>query len=416
MKFGYIPVASEFLDENELNNIVSAYASQLEKIGGIRLQQDKLDSALPLFYFAITGGTESSILLLHEKRKEFFNNSPALLLAHPANNSLPASLEVLAKLQQDNHPGRIFFLKSADDDESYSTIAETLNDIEIYDALCKTRIGVIGSPSEWLVASMPDAETVKQSWGMDIVNIDFEQLNSALAGVEKDSMESGKFDFQEDALEIVEPVQKDIDDAAKVYAALKQVIEKNNVDAVTVRCFDLVKGMKTTGCFGLARLTDEGIIAGCEGDLVSTIAMLWANKLLNQVPWMANPAQIDVKENSLWLAHCNVPLTLVQDYKLRSHFESGLGVGIQGSLPKGPVTLIRIGGKEMEKLWLAEGNIVAFGNSENLCRTQAKIEFNKEGSANELLLSPLGNHIVVVYGHHIERLTTWRNNIKNIFG
>ena len=76
---------------------------------------------------------------------------------------------------------------------------------------------------------------------------------------------------------------------------------------------------------------------------------MWAHELLELTPWMANPAQLDPARNMLWLAHCTVPRSLVESYRLRSHFESGLGVGIQGALPAGPVTLLRIGGKKMDR-------------------------------------------------------------------
>ncbi len=174
-----------------------------------------------------------------------------------------------------------------------------------------------------------------------------------------------------------------------------------------MRCFDLVLNQQTTGCFALAQLADDGVIAGCEGDLVSTVALLWAKKLLGATPWMANPAQLDSESNTLWMAHCTVPRTLVENYRLRSHFESGLGVGIQGTLPEGPVTLLRIGGAGMDRLWLAEGEILRSGNAENLCRTQVEIQLTNGGTVTDLLRAPLGNHLVLALGHHLDRLQRW---------
>ena len=134
--------------------------------------------------------------------------------------------------------------------------------------------------------------------------------------------------------------------------------------------------------------------------------MLWAYMLLGQIPWMANPAQLNEASNTLWLAHCTVPRRLVQGYGLRSHFESGLGVGIQGTLPKGPVTLLRIGGTMMEKIWLAEGEILQAGDAEDLCRTQAEVRLT-HGKVQDLLNAPLGNHLILVKGHHSPRLQAW---------
>lgn len=415
MKFGFIPVASEFLDSDSMNILIKEFVTSLKEIGGERLSINQLDEPSPLFYFTVTGGTENTILELNARRQKTFPDQPVLLIAHPTNNSLPASLEVLAKLQQEGIPGRIFYLNSAKDKEGFETLSRTLEDIEIYYSLKKSRIGVLGVPSDWLVASKPSPDTIKKSWGAEVVNIDFEYVWNELKNIDGDKVAVYNDQIKNQATEIIEPTQQDINDSVKIYLAFKTIVDKYKLDAITVRCFDLVKGMESTGCFGLAELTDEGTIAGCEGDLVSTTAMLWVEKLLKQASWMANPSQVDKAGNSLVLAHCTVPRKLVQDYKLRSHFESGLGVGIQGTLPNGAVTLIRIGGKEMEKIWIAEGEVVSSGNSEKLCRTQVTVQLNNGGTVKDLLLSPLGNHIVLVYGHHLDRMNEWLENIKNIF-
>jgi len=206
---------------------------------------------------------------------------------------------------------------------------------------------------------------------------------------------------------IQEPSQEALEDAVRVYLAMRQLAEKHQLDAITPRCFDLVLKLQTTGCFALAQLNDEGIIAGCEGDLVSTMGMLLAQKLTGQKSWMANPAQVDTAGNAIWLAHCTVARCMVSEYRLRSHFETGLSVGIQGRFPPGPVTLLRIGGKSMEEMWLAEGEILETGDAENLCRTQVKIHLANGGNVSDLLQSPLGNHLVMIQGKYAERIRSW---------
>ena len=209
-----------------------------------------------------------------------------------------------------------------------------------------------------------------------------------------------------DAVGVLEPSPAELEDVARVYVALRDIAEEYALDALSVRCFDLVLECKTTGCFGLSELTDHGIIAGCEGDVVSTLGLLWTLLVTGETPWMANPSQLDEDENALWLAHCTVPRSIVERYRLRSHFESGLGVGIQGDLPAGPVTLVRLGGTGLDRLWLAEGEVTKTGDAEDLCRTQAFVRL-KNGHVSELLERPLGNHIVVVRGHHADRLRDW---------
>ncbi|MFH1689813.1 MAG: fucose isomerase, partial [Candidatus Eisenbacteria bacterium] len=109
-------------------------------------------------------------------------------------------------------------------------------------------------------------------------------------------------------------------------------------------------------------------------------------------------ARVDVGANTLTLAHCTVPCSMVDGYTLRSHFESGLGAAVQGSIPTGPVTLLRIGGKGLDRVWTAEGEIIARGSDEAMCRTQVEVVLKSGGTVADLLERPLGNHIVLVRG------------------
>jgi L-fucose isomerase-like protein len=407
--FGIVLVhPGALLGEEEVEAITGDALRALERLGGTRWDADALpDDAAQLFILVATGGTEQVILDLRAKRQRTSPDEPLFLIAHPGNNSLPASLEVLARLQQDGAKGRIFYLEGPDDEGGLGEIAKAVHDTHVRRSLRRARIGLVGDPSDWLVASMPDAATIKATWGPTVLPVEMNEVVELLESFSDDDLEPHVSSFISDAEEVGEPASSDVQDVARIYLALKKAITDHELDALTVRCFDFVLHQRTTGCFALAQLTDEGVIAGCEGDLVSTIGLLWAQKLLGVTPWMANPAQLDPGSNTLWLAHCTVPRTLVQSYRLRSHFESGLGVGIQGTLPTGPVTVLRIGGKKLDRLWLAEGEILRTGNAENLCRTQVEVKLSCGGTAADLLRAPLGNHLVLVYGHHLERLRSW---------
>ena len=216
--------------------------------------------------------------------------------------------------------------------------------------------------------------------------------------------------FRSGAEALVEPAESDLPAAGRVHAALRRMVDAGRLDAVSVRCFDLVTRRRTTGCLALARLCDEGVIAGCEGDLVATVAMLWVQRLLGVLPWMANPSRVDRGRGILSLAHCTVPPSLTTGYRLRTHFESGLGVGIQGVLPPGPVTLLRLGGERMQELRALDAVLVANTDHPDLCRTQVEVEVGRE-ALEDLLARPLGNHVVVAAGHHAATLRRWHETM-----
>lgn len=415
LNFGIVPVhPGTLLGEDEVEAITGDYLRALEELGGVRWAADALaNDTAQLLILVATGGSERAILDLRAERQRTSPDEPVLMVAHPGNNSLPASLEVLARLQQDNVKGRIFYLSGPADEAGLREIAEAVHDADVRRLLRRSRIGLVGDPSDWLVASMPDATTIKNSWGPTVVPVDMNEVEEHLESVSDHDLDPHIEGLVGDAASVVEPSAAELNDVARIYLALKSVISTHELDALTVRCFDFVQRQRTTGCFALAQLSDEGVIAGCEGDLVSTLGLMWARELLGVTPWMANPAQLDPADNTFWLAHCTVPRTLVEGYRLRSHFESGLGVGIQGTLASGPVTLLRIGGRKMDRLWLAEGEIVASGTAENLCRTQAEIRLTRGGHVTDLLRAPLGNHLVLVFGHHLERLQRWCEHVAN---
>lgn len=406
-RFGYLAVASKLVSDTQVDQLIADYVPGLDALAGRRWQPVDLESPLPLCFFVLSGGTEGLILEYRQRRSGHVPHEPVLLLAHPGNNSLPASLEVLAKLQQDGQRGRILYLRGPHDQAGFQQIGNAVRGVEVFHALRQARIGMVGAPSDWLVASSPSADTVKTAWGPQVVPIDLAELHTAISQVPTAAVRAPLHSIVSHAVEVCEPSQTELQDGVRVYLALKDLIARHRLSAITVRCFDVIQQLKTTGCFGLAQLNDDGVISGCEGDLVSTVGMLWVHHMLDQIPWMANPAQLDETHNSLWLAHCTVPRGLVHRYRLRSHFESGMGVGVQGDFATGPVTLLRIGGKAMDRLWLAEGQILRSGHAENLCRTQVEIQLQAGAHVGDLLGHPLGNHLVLVMGHHQHTLRNW---------
>jgi len=271
----------------------------------------------------------------------------------------------------------------------------------------KKRIGLVGPPSDWLVASQPNREYLQQRWGVTVIDIDLAELFGAYEKMEAAAAIAWVQDLEATSAKVVEPTHKDLLETARIYLALRSLVNAHELDAVSLRCFDLVTQLETTGCFALAQLNDEGIPAGCEGDLPSTLGLLWAQEITGQLAWMANPARIDVATNRLTLAHCTIPRSLVTGYMLRSHFESGLGVGIQGDQAAGPVTLLRLGGQDLDRIWLAQGELIASGHEETLCRSQAEIQLAEDAAASDLLERPLGNHLVMIPGHHRVQLAEW---------
>lgn len=350
---------------------------------------------VPNALLIVTGGTEHMALAALSRMA-----GPAVLLAHPHQNSLPASLEILSRLRQLGRPGRIFLLNDLED--GYAALAGLARGFEAREKLFGLRLGLIGDPSEWLVGSMPEPAQIQGVWGPTVVSIPLGLLRTAIDEAGTDESGPLQASFEAGACRIGEPSPLDLSMASKVGIALRRVVRDQHLDACTLRCFDLVKDLQTTGCLALSALLDDGIVAGCEGDLPAALTMLWMQTLTGQTPFMANPQDLDPAANTLWLAHCTIARSMLSGYALRSHFESSLGVGIQGELEPGPITLARIGGTDLREIFLTDGELLTNGDSELRCRTQIQLRLHHD--VRELLTRPLGNHLVLIRGHWGARL------------
>ena len=397
MSFKYLAVASKLHDRQSLSKVLAGHERALAAAGGRRLDGAVADGEELAFVFVQTGGVESEVIRRYRSRRQQGKAGPLLLIAHAAHNSLPASLEILAQVQQENGTGRIYLLRAPDDVATLEDIKQTARCLEANRRLAEDRLGLVGASSDWLVASSHRPETVANRFGLKMVPLAVEELRAHIA---RDPTPVAGPEYADwDRAQAREGITREaFARAVGVYRGLKALVDNYRLGAVTVRCFDLVTQDGTTGCLALARLADEGITAGCEGDVPSAILLRWLWHLTGKAGWMANPSDLDVRKGEILLAHCTVPLGLVGNHRLKSHFESGLGVGIDGTFAPGPVTLLRLGGANLERWWGAEGTLIEDLHLPDLCRTQVKVRISPP-AAGELLDAPLGNHLVLVPGH-----------------
>ena len=133
-------------------------------------------------------------------------------------------------------------------------------------ALQGQNLGIIGQPSDWLISSNADKSKVKETLGINLVDIDIEELIS-IVNSEEDLSSYLPENASELAAKVPTGIQKYTDGALRIYSALKKIIEKYSLSGLTLRCFDLLTAVQNTGCLALAMLNAEGIPSGCEGDV-----------------------------------------------------------------------------------------------------------------------------------------------------
>ncbi len=385
---------------NKLGETV-AYENVVKTLDeGKRVVRKLLIEHPDIFAVFVTGGTERIVQFAFRDL-----DIPLILLACDRANSLPAALEMLPRLRGMGKDVKLIFVKEYDEDV-FRVVENFLVTRKVVRKLRETTLGVFGSPSPWLIGCTTDYRLLEDKFGLTIKRLDLLTLHKECQEVPHSEAEDMAKRIVDSAGGLKEVSYETIVEATRMYLAAKKMVEKEELDALTIKCFELIPVIKNTACLMVSKLNDEGVIAGCEGDLNATLSMLLLNYLTNQPVWLANPTSVDPKQNTLTLAHCTVAMSLISDPKkivLRSHFESGRGISIQAPLRKGKVTLIRLGGPGLDKMMILSGQIVDTDMNYNyMCRTQVEVKL--DGSVIKFLDVSLGNHLAIVPGDVVDKL------------
>ena len=179
----------------------------------------------------LTGGTEAQFVDL-VKQKKIDLKRPVYLLVSGYSNSLAAAFEILSFIRQRNGIAKVMTHAK---DTVFPDVSET-------DSLTRTplekvlknekkqRLGIIGKPSDWLIASQVDYKQVLKEMNIELVDIPIEEVSS------------------------LGEVDPGMPGALAIYDRVKELIAKYKLDGVTLRCFDLLTTVKNTGCIAMSKL------------------------------------------------------------------------------------------------------------------------------------------------------------------
>lgn len=393
LKLGIITLLSALHDTTLVENSHYDFISGLKQDFDVSfIDPEDADSVdLPIVFIG-SGGTENYFRSIYSILPK-----PVIILADSMHNSLAASLEISAWIRE---LGDNVTMVHGNTEQIVSQLKYSLILSTVRKRLKETAIGVVGFPSDWLIASDVNYIDAQKRWGVTFKNIEMRELGRHMDSVYVDKAGRIAAEFTNGASLVKEPNEKDIVEGAKVFLALKQMAEEQEISAMTVRCFELLSEYGTTGCLALSLLNNEDMIAGCEGDCQSVFSMVLLNLLTGDKSFIANPSYIDLEKNEMVFAHCTIPTCMTDKYIIRNHFESRIGVGIQGVVQEGPVTVFKCGSSKLDKYFVTSGRLVENLDNDNMCRTQMRICLDSD--ASYFLRNPIANHHIIIKGDHSE--------------
>ena len=358
--------------------------------------------------FIATGGTE-----------EIFRNyvdalpRPILLLSDGLHNSFAASFEIRTYLTQRGIPSLLMNAPLNYSQDFFEYMEKTLfGPVESPDfafpsdplpqfprsvlkAFDRKRIGLVGGASGWLISSGIDRKPVEEAYGVKFLDIPLQELEEDFAAVSPEDPAIAEIVGKMEGFLSGGRMPEDLKEAARMYVALKKLCFDNELNALTLKCFGILNSCRTTACLALSLLNDEGIVAGCEGDIPALWTMMYVNYAFGEPAFMANPSSSNRRELTIDFAHCTVPLSMVHGYRLPSHFESNTGIGIAGSMPSGKYRIVKIYGEKLDQYYETTGDLLMNTTIPQRCRTQIRFRFTSEDEFNRFIRVSKGNHIIL---------------------
>ena len=375
--------------EEYLSHLSTALGANLVPVG----EDEFRKQGIPIFFLS-SGGIAGMFRDVHRCVK-----GPYILLTTAGWNSLPASMEILGYLHEQGEDGEILH---GEPEKIAGRLKLLLELAEARRRIAGMRMGVIGETLS-LASSRADGVKLTEHFGAQLVALDIEELIR--------EYHAGGYPENEYTRQLKRQSNHpgEMEKALNVYGAVKRMIDTNRLDAVTVRCFDLLDTIGTTGCLALSILNAEGIPAACEGDPRSLLSMSVLHQLTGEPVFMANPSQLDAEKGEMVFAHCTLPINMPNSYTLTTHFESGLGVALAADFEPGPVTVFKC--DETGRFYAQDAQLLESMHQPDLCRTQLRILL-PEG-VNQFLTAPIANHQMICKGHWASLLQAFFSGGKN---
>ncbi|WP_087036757.1 L-arabinose isomerase family protein [Thermococcus litoralis] len=372
--FGISELANPKAFEKKASEFLMKLANEFEIEGGAFVSSKSETKEVDfkdvdvIVLYPLTGGTENAL-------KEFaYYRKPVILFGDSFNNSIAAAIELREYFRDRLIPATL--VKSFD--ELKAAILGYDDMKEMLSKFLSLRLGLIGRTSVWLI---------NEKFELPYVHISLKKFYEYYESTTEAEGWKAIEEIIAKAKEIKEPQREDLVKAGRIYVTLRKIIDDYNLDGFAIGCFEMLNKLKATPCLALAMFNAEGIPAACEGELNSLLGMVLIRKFFDKPAFMGNIA--DYGENHIILAHCTAPL--ISDYILRSHFESGKGVGVAVILPRGKASLLKIRGR---KAVVAGVEVVEEEKSEHRCRTQMKLKITE---AKDFIDGTLGNHHLLAY-------------------
>jgi L-fucose isomerase-like protein len=274
-------------------------------------------------------------------------------------------------------------------------------------------VGIIGTRTPGMLDTAYHELELKNQVGPEVVHIGIGDL---IKNIDEISAKEANTEVKNaiDRSRIRDIDEGTLIESMKIYLATRRLVDEYDLNAIAFKCWpDLKSNNICSPCYTLSRLSDEGIMSACEGDVTAAVSMLILYWITGNHVYLGDLLKINNTTNEALYFHCGAKSSYLAENKneieYRRHAESeGVwkpGLTVDFPLKPGRVTFSRIGEiRGKYRMVVYTGNAV---NSDRFVRgNPAKIilDKNPEEIVEGLIANGSEHHQIAVHGNEADRL------------
>jgi len=310
-----------------------------------------------------------------------------------------------------------FVIGSADEDQTMNMMWKLVNACAAFKKLKRLRLGVAGGQN------LGQTDTTYSEFHMRsivpaLLHLDMVEVLQEL----KRADESEARNIARSVIKKVgrvEVEEEHIIGAAKAYLAIKAVVKKHKLDAITLREWPEMPIENFTMSLANALFAEEGFPCVSECDVPSTIVWLIYSNLSEDPIWLCEFESVDIDKNTAVLMHnCEAPFRLAKSLKDITITYTGFvewfggrkgGANVQLELKPGKVTIAKIDGRPIDgkiNAIITTGHLDASPTppAAGVSRGYVKLDCSAKELVDVWVRRGFGHHMVLCYGDYKDEL------------
>jgi L-fucose isomerase-like protein len=235
-----------------------------------------------------------------------------------------------------------WFYGKKEDREFIARFSATIKSLKVIKKLKNMKIAQVGGIAPGFLNVFSDKRKLQSRFGIEINEFDFSEIQNLIENeINDESIKVIAKEMQDEVDIVTEDVKDKLESNAIVYKSLLKFAAEQKSECLAISCWpQFRKTMGVMPCAAYGKLTDNGIISACEGDIEGALSMYILQNLSENSAMIMDFTNIHPQTGSIQYWHCgNAPISCGRKgtVQLTSHFKPGSHITCEDDVKVGTV-------------------------------------------------------------------------------